>query len=607
MSEDEQRRPTLGDRFGKRSSASGLAATGNLPTVPEAAHQPSITQQMTGSLKEKPISHLLQLADHYEATGQLQIGGFQYTVTIQFGLGKPIHAFSPFNKGTEAILELYTWQDGKISFTEGIQPETPSVEENAPQILTLGDEYLRNMDFLQKLDITELSFLLRSPGKLSDQELEKILLGGAPINMKMQKEFYGNIYGTLNIRDIAEKMNLSQSRWMATVANMLKLGLLLTPDGRSLEETGFDAPVKAPAKPNQQELKAMVAHDLNDAHRYDSLALTSTHTVAPPGSWSPDGQKSSGSPGENGHAPLMPPVAVFQHPPPPPPMPASGFGAAPPAVPHTPPPSQPREAQQSDWLRPSSDVTTSTFPMVPDPQNSFAMPPAMPGIPGIASAPSGSAAASSGIPSISAAPFGQSVEPATPPPTPFTAASQKSFHLGIPNEIVFFDNSIPKRTLTSLNRIETGILTHDALLFFLEREFSRAFRFSNCFTFMSFCITISATGWPVMPTESIALLMQALNQMRRDVDSFGHFGERGFGLILPNVDSAQACGLVDRISQTLPQAVPQLSQYAPILHFGIASVPTDATDIDGLVAGAQRAMIEAANRNVTRVRFDELS
>ncbi len=601
MSEDEQRRPTLGDRFGKRSSAAGLAATGNLPTVPEAAHQPSITQQMTGSLKEKPISQLLQMADHYEATGQLQIGGFQYTVTIQFGLGKPIHAFSPFNTGTEAILELYTWQDGKITFTDGIQPETPSVEENAPQILTLGDEYLRNMDFLQKLEITELSFLLRSPGKLSDQELEKILLGGAPINMKMQKEFYGNIYGTLNIRDIAEKMNLSQSRWMATVANMLKLGLLLTPDGRRLEETGFDAPVMAPVKPNQQELKAMVAHDLIDAHRHDSLAVTSTNAVAPSGSWSSDGQKFSGGSGENVHAPLMPPVAVFQHPPPPPPpTPASGFGSAPPAIPHTPPPSQPREAQQSDWLRPSSDVTTSAFPLVPVPQNAFPMPPAMPGIPGMTSAPPG-------IPSITPASFGQNAEPATPPPNQFTAAAQKSFHLGIPNEIVFFDNSIPKRTLTSLNRIETGILTHDALLFFLEREFSRAFRFSNCFTFMSFCITISATGWPVMPTESMALLMQALNQMRRDVDSFGHFGERGFGLILPNVDSAQACGLVDRISQMLPQAVPQLTQYAPILHFGIASVPTDATDIDALVAGAQRAMMDAANRNVTRVRFDELS
>ena len=110
-----------------------------------------------------------------------------------------------------------------------------------------------------------------------------------------------------------------------------------------------------------------------------------------------------------------------------------------------------------------------------------------------------------------------------------------------------------------------------------------------------------------MPTDSMASLMGALNQMRRDVDMFGHFGERGFGFILPNVDGAQACGLVDRISQTLPQSVPHLSQFAPILHFGIASVPGDAKDVPTLVIESQQAMMEAAKRNVTRLRFSEIN
>lgn len=579
MSDDDQRKPTLGDRFARRSTTGGLAATGQNVIVPETS-QPSITQQMTGSLKEKPISYLLQMADHYEATGQLQIGGFQYTVTIQFGLGKPIHAFSPFNTGTEAILELFTWQDGKCSFTEGIQPQTPSVEESAPQILTLGDEYIRNMEFLQKLEISELSFLLRSPGKLTDAELEKSLLSGAPLNMKSQKEFYGNIYGTLNIKDISEKMQLSESRWMAIVANLLNLGLILTPDGKRLEETGHNNPVKPKPKPAApHELKAMVAQDQQD--QAGPSGTWTTTTAGPSGSWPTVPNPTSG--------PLMPPVAVFQSSPP---LQPPSFGTPPTTTPSS------DSASNPSW---QSLATTRPFPTVPSqqfPQNSFPqLPPVVEATPAPAPAPAPSAPA----------PASAQLPPPMPPPMQTLAKAQKSFHLGVPSEVVTFDSALTEQMLATMIRNETGILTHDAMLFFLEREFARAFRFSNSFTLMSFCITISATGWPVMPTDSMASLMGALNQMRRDVDMFGHFGERGFGFILPMVDGAQACGLVDRIAHSLPASVPHLAQYAPVLHFGIASVPGDAKDVPTLVAASQQAMMEAAKRNVTRLRFAEIN
>ncbi len=573
MSDDDQRKPSLGDRFGRRTTAGGLAATGQNVIVPEPS-QPSITQQLTGSLKEKPISFLLQMADHYEATGQLQIGGFQYTVTIQFGLGKPIHAFSPFNTGTEAILELFTWQDGKCSFTEGIQPQTPSVEESAPQILTLGDEYIRNMEFLQKLEITELSFLLRSPGKLSDAELEKTLLNGAPLNMKSQKEFYGNIYGTLNIKDIAQKMELSESRWMAIVANLLNLGLILTPTGKRLDETGYNVPAKPKPKPTApQELKAMVAHD-----QQDHAGPSGTWPASPSGTWP--------TVPNAGTAPLMPPSTVFGGSAPP--LQPPSFGTPPAATPQS-------NSPDNSWLGPNAQqATTHTFPTVHLPKTQQPLP----------------QQSHSQLPPVTEPTSNQNTAPPPPPmPPPMgaLAQAQKSFHLGIPQEIVTFDSALTEQMLAKMIRSETGILTHDAMLFFLEREFARAFRFSNSFTLMSFCITISATGWPVMPTDSMASLMGALNQMRRDVDMFGHFGERGFAFILPNVDGAQACGLVDRISQTLPQSVPHLSQFAPILHFGIASVPGDAKDVPTLVIESQQAMMEAAKRNVTRLRFSEIN
>jgi len=531
---DDQRKPTLGDRFGRRNSA-GLASTGHNQVIEEPS-QPSLAQQLVGNLRDKPIAHILEMVDHYEATGQLQVGGFQYTVVIQFGLGKPIHAYSPFNTGTEAILELFTWQDGKISFTEGIQPATPSVEDSSPQILTLGDEYVRNMEFLQRLEITELSFLLRSPTKLNDQELEKTLLTGAPLNIKMQKEFYGNIYGTLNVKDISQKMALSESRWMATVANLLRLGLILTPDGRTLEATGLQAPVPAPTRASAPapDLKSLV-HSDNGQGRADTPPPTH---AAPSGAWSTSGSKSESA------APLMPPVGVFQM--------------------HSGPKTNGDHQAVTQPFKVQSNFggTTGQLPVVQSP---------------------------------SATPHEQALQ------------VMKSFTLGIPDEMALFDGSGAKSALASLTRQETGILSRDAFEFLLEREFARAFRFGTIFTIMPFCITVSATGWPVLPIETMAIITKALNAMRRDVDILGHFGERSFAFILPSVDSNQACGLVDRIAKTLPQNIPQLAEYAPILHFGIASVPTDATDLTGLVEIAQRAMMEAAKRNSTRIRWNEIA
>ena len=571
MTDEQQRKPSLGDRFARRTGAGGLTSTGPLPIVDEPMQQPSVSSQLTGNLKDKSIAFLLQVIDHFEATGQLSIGGFQYTVIIQFGLGKPIHAFSPFNTGTEAILELFNWQDGKITFEEGVQPERPTVDDSAPQILTLGDEYVRNQEFLRNLEISELSYLLRSAMKLNEQELEKVLLSGAPLNMKMQKEFYGNIYGTLNIKDIAIKMGLPESRWMATVANLLRLGLILTPDGRTLEATGYTAPPAKPTRPapTAQELNKMVAADAGHGIHHGSVeAHHGPQHSAPSGSWT-SAPKSDGGP-----APLMPPSAVF------------GGGA----------PQKMQDATQAFATQASAAQSTQS------------------------SATQSSAAQSSATqpmtqPPLTAPPAAPMQPPPTlqpPPAMPEPAQTQeqaapKSFHLGIPDEIVLFSGLGSAAVLSHLTRPETGILNNDAFEFFLEREFSRAFRFGASFTFMPFCITVSATGWPILPIESVALITQALNKMRREVDILGHFGERSFAFILPGVESSQGCGLVDRIAATLPQCIPELAHYAPILHFGIASVPQDAQDLTGLVAGGQRAMLEAAKRNVTRVRFIEIA
>ncbi len=200
--------------------------------------------------------------------------------------------------------------------------------------------------------------------------------------------------------------------------------------------------------------------------------------------------------------------------------------------------------------------------------------------------------------------------PSKEPSDPWTSSANnqqaKSFNVGVPLDLIEFVGIGRDHYVNAMMRQETGILTQDAFEFLLEREFSRAFRFGSSFTFMPFCITVEATGWPVLPMDMVSLFTRTINQLRRDVDLFGHFGDRGFAFVLPNVESAQASSLAERIVETLPEDLPQFSEYSPALHFGIASVPKDATDLAKVVAAAQEAMFEAASRKITYLRFSDL-
>ncbi|MBZ0189460.1 MAG: DUF4388 domain-containing protein, partial [Candidatus Obscuribacterales bacterium] len=229
MNPDDQRE-TLGNRL-KRSGV--ITMSGAIQSAQE--EQSETSKLLHGDLREKPISWLLQAAQHYEATGHLLIGTAACTVNVQFGLGKPLHAFSPFSTGTATIIDLFTWKDGKVRFEEGRQPEAASVHESTEELVRQGEAYVDNLIFLEQNAISKVSFLLRPPGKLAEGELEQRLSRGARIDPASQIEFYGNIYGTLNLKDIGEKMSLRHDVWVAMTANLLRLGLLLAPDGRSLK------------------------------------------------------------------------------------------------------------------------------------------------------------------------------------------------------------------------------------------------------------------------------------------------------------------------------------------------------------------------------------
>ncbi|MCA9805397.1 MAG: DUF4388 domain-containing protein, partial [Cyanobacteria bacterium HKST-UBA02] len=264
----KSKKPTsLGDRFKKTGSSgdissiysvgdSGHPDTASM-TIPPAVHgmgaqsgfqspappapavpippMPADIGALGGDLRVRSVPMILQTAEKDEHTGHLHVHSSKGEIVVQFGLGKPVHATSPVGNGLEAVMELFTWREGQAHFEADKQPESASVQESTDELLRLGDEHLANLDFMRQHGLEIMSVLHKPPIQAADEQLERRLQDGAPLGMKVQKTIYYDLDGNLSLKEIADKYNLGPSRTIAVAVNLLKLGLVMTPDNRSLK------------------------------------------------------------------------------------------------------------------------------------------------------------------------------------------------------------------------------------------------------------------------------------------------------------------------------------------------------------------------------------
>ncbi len=418
----------------------------------------AMMQALQGNLREKPISYLLKVAAYYEATGHLYVGTGAFNVKVQFGLGKPVNASSPLGKGDEAIIDLFTWSDGQLVFELGRQPESVNILETADGLVTKGEAFIANLKFLEDNFITESSFLIRS-SKLSKRKLEAVVNLSSLQNHQALLDMYGNVYGTLNLADVAERMGFKRSEWVAAAAELLKLGLLLAPDGRSLQV-------------------------------FDTSSADLTEDEVPVAEQNQQSSKAN---------------------------------------------------QQSQQL---------------NPQNQSLVPPQQ--------------------------------------------LATKTFKVGIP-QMRNLEFSDLENSLKTLSNPDTGLLSDETFIFMLSHEFARAHRFGSILTLAAFSISAENAKDNLISLSDLRVITKALLDTKRETDLLGHFGEQSFAFLLPSVDSAQTCIMVDRINQSLPTLLPTLGHLRPMLHFGISTAPTDATSIVALSTMAQANMKMAAEKRVNRL------
>ncbi len=461
------------------------------------ATESPLSQALQGDLSERPISYLLSVANHYDATGHMRVGPRSCEVVIQFGLGKPICAFSPLGKGEEVILDLFTWAHGSVSFSNNIQPDAVNISESLDRIVLCGETYAQDAAFLEQYLINEQSILVRG-ARMSPEAASRCVKQCKTVESSVLSEFYSNIYGTLNLADVAEKLGLRRSQWVMAAAHFLKQGALLAPDGTSLKVPDLTAEVFRDNAPLLQSL-TKTQSDL------DVVDLVEQVQQEPPASPEP-----------------------------------IGF-------------SLPRAS--SAWPEPIGSDNKDSIISEKSTEKAFASP---------------------------------------------------LMAVGLPPSPVALKLKVGKHCLDLLNNPDTSLLRHDVFEYLLAMEFARACRFGSSLSLVVFCLRVPQAVSQTIPLSQLLTVLGQVDNLRREVDVFGHFGDRTFALLLPNVDPEQAAGLADRLNRELAGLLSPESGAPLALHFGIAGAPLDATELSALSMAAQMAMKASVDAGSLRTLYSQL-
>jgi len=569
LAEEEEEVKSLTERLGQRGQSVYATPGSTLKKeLSETGSRMAITKLLTGDLATLPLSSILQTASKEGATGRLLIHGSIGECVITFVHGNPVHATTPRGEGLEALIEVFTWGDGQITFNQGAKPDKNTIQTPVDQIVYKGAQLIENIGYLQDNGINESSTLRRANLQLSEQQFEQLILQGPPLGLELQKRFFQNLDGNRNLQDIAAFLLLSESQWIGVVANLMRLGLVQSPNGKPFvtqqapPPTPAQAPAQAPAQPPQAAAPPVQAAAGPAAAPMSNQGIP-PHMMA---------TTTGGTPAVGGPAPAP--------------------AASAPKTPGFPPQSksvQEKAIESRSHFQQQLKSQMNTMDKGPDGATS---PPPMSRVASL----QGSL---TGAPSPAVEAFMTSSGTYE-----FVTSSQ----LGIQTEEVKFDFNSSKAVWSALCNTDTRILTFEAFEMFLEREFARAYHFSAAFSLIVFSMKLSKSNDPSRnASDTIHDVVRAIGKIKNDVDIFGHFGERGYGLILPGANASQAVSMVDKITTNLTKFSPALANNRPIMFFGIASVPQDAQDVGSLISNAQVAMLEASKRNVTRFQFRELT
>jgi hypothetical protein len=154
-------------------------------------------------------------------------------------------------------------------------------------------------------------------------------------------------------------------------------------------------------------------------------------------------------------------------------------------------------------------------------------------------------------------------------------------------------------------RTDTGLMSCEALLYFMEYEYYRYEAYSWPMSLVVFELMLKRTGGSgiiekdPLPVQALQTAAMRIGLVKRPLDTLAHFYGQDFAIMMPNTKASQAAFVANRVldALTVTPLAPGIDKANLSLAFGVANLPSDGEDLESLIQSAVDAHEEAKKGN----------
>lgn len=150
-------------------------------------------------------------------------------------------------------------------------------------------------------------------------------------------------------------------------------------------------------------------------------------------------------------------------------------------------------------------------------------------------------------------------------------------------------------------RTDTGLMSCEALLYFMEYEYYRYEAYNWPMSLVVFELMLKRTGGSgiiekdALPVQALQTAAMRIGLVKRPLDTLAHFYGQDFAIMMPNTKASQAAFVANRVldALTVTPLAPGIDKANLSLAFGVANLPSDGEDLESLIQAAVNAHDEA--------------
>ena len=186
---------------------------------------------LNGDLASIDLTNVVQSINLARLSGRLDLALAKDQGEIYFDQGLPVQAKIGNTFGDEAFLQCFIAKQGTFHFEANVPAQKKNIKQKLDELMLKSVLLRDKSQFLYNAGLREDSLLLRKNTYLAETEFEKIstqVASGSYLTFSMmaQKEFYTAVDDISTMREIAEKLRLTDSQWIPLMCRMLKAGFL---------------------------------------------------------------------------------------------------------------------------------------------------------------------------------------------------------------------------------------------------------------------------------------------------------------------------------------------------------------------------------------------